>query len=364
MTPVDEHPRDEESRLRVSLVGIFNVILREWKLVAGIALAVPLLFVAAHLLAGPLYVAESQFKPQARSGATAAQFASVAAQFGLNIGAGAEGETPDFYADLARSRDLLQMVATTTHTFRPDPAGEEVLSGTIIELYEVQGDRPEERERRAVDRLLEDLTARVNIKTGVVTLRVEAPWAGLAEALNTRILELLNEFNVARRQSQAAAERRFVESRLEQAQQELEQSEDALEQFLMSNRRIDSPELQFQRGRLQRRVDVRQQVFLSLAQGYEQARIEEVRDIPVLTVTDSPSSRSAAPLSRSLLSGLLLGPILALALVFGRAWFRDQRVVDPSGYAEFRQHRRAMGRILPGRARKKADAEAEEPALR
>jgi len=89
------------------------------------------------------------------------------------------------------------------------------------------------------------------------------------------------------RQSQAAAERGFTEERMAEAQEELRAAENELQRFLQNNRQFqNSPELVFQHDRLQRRVAMRQQVYTSLVQSYEQARIDEVPNTPVITVVE------------------------------------------------------------------------------
>src|SRR5690606_6763143 len=138
-----------------------------------------------------------------------------------------------------------------------------------------------------------------------------APWQELAVALNRRLLELIDDFNRRKQQSQARAEREFVEARLADAQRELEEAEGRLSDFLSRNRRIDgSPELNFEMLSLERRVEVKQQIYVSLARSYEMARIAEVRESPVITVVEPPEG-SATPVG----SGLVLN--VAIALVFG-----------------------------------------------
>jgi uncharacterized protein involved in exopolysaccharide biosynthesis len=105
-------------------------------------------------------------------------------------------------------------------------------------------------------------------------------------------VELLNEFNLETRQSQALEEGRFVSARMAEAQEELREAEEALKTFLQQNRQFrNSPELVFEHDRLQRQVAMRQEIFTSLAQSHEQSRIDAVRDTPVITVIASRSAR-------------------------------------------------------------------------
>jgi uncharacterized protein involved in exopolysaccharide biosynthesis len=153
-----------------------------------------------------------------------------------------------------------------------------------------------------------------------------------------RVLDLVHRFNLETRQSQALAERRFIEARLAETERELVASEGRLQAFLERNRRYDnSPDLRFEYERLQRQVGLRQQVYNSLSQSYEQAKIEEVRNTPVLTVVEPPV-RPVEPDSRGLLPkaliGLFLGGFLAVGLVAGRELVRETRHQTPEEYRE------------------------------
>jgi uncharacterized protein involved in exopolysaccharide biosynthesis len=90
----------------------------------------------------------------------------------------------------------------------------------------------------------------------------------------------------------------------------LRAAEDRLETFLRTNRQYaGSPELTFQRDRLQRSVGLAQQVYTSLMQNYEDVRIREVRDTPVITIVEAPSVH-ALPEPRGRTRGILVGLVL------------------------------------------------------
>src|SRR5207245_1274848 len=117
-----------------------------------------------------------------------------------------------------------------------------------------------------------DLTATAVAKTGVVRLAVTLRDPGLAAQVNQRLLDLLNEFNLRSRQTRAGQERQFVQQRLDEVRSDLGKAEDQLADFMRRNRQYaSSPELSFQHDRLFREVSMQQQLFVSLAQSYEQA---------------------------------------------------------------------------------------------
>jgi uncharacterized protein involved in exopolysaccharide biosynthesis len=159
-----------------------------------------------------------------------------------------------------------------------------------------------------------------------------------------RVVALINEFNLERRQSQAAAEREFTFRRLEEVRGDLRQAENRFEAFLERNRGFDSPSLLFEQDRLRRAVSLQQQLFTTLAQAYEQAKIDEVRDTPVITVIEAPET-PIRPEPRGTVRKVVLaalgGTLLGLALAFGLDFTR--RVEDDGSpeYAEFQKLKRA-----------------------
>ncbi|MDQ6717538.1 MAG: hypothetical protein M3Z17_04205, partial [Gemmatimonadota bacterium] len=99
----------------------------------------------------------------------------------------------------------------------------------------------------------------------------------------------INTFYLDSRIEQAVTERRFTAARLAEVQADLRAAENRLLDFLQSNRDyLNSAQLTFQHTRLTREVDMRQQVYTALAQANEQARIEELRDTPTITILEHP----------------------------------------------------------------------------
>lgn len=337
---------DEE----LSLLGLANTILRQQRLIVAMSGLGLVLAVTIFLMVGRSFEAQSTFTPQSGSGGDISRFAGLAAQFGFNLGGSSSGESLDFYVELLKSRELLEAVALTEYRFTLDEKSGKTLQGTLIELYDVDGDTPELRLREATDRLAESISASANHAAQIVTVRTRAPWRELSVQINQRVLDLIAEFNLEKRQTRAAEERRFVETRLAEAERELRAAEAELQEFLEQNRRRDgSPQLAFEQSRLQRRVDLRQQVYGSLAQAYEQARIEEVRNTPVITIIDSPerSARAVGGLGRTGLAGLVVGGMLAVLIAFGREYVDRERVRRPEEFQEFDVlRRRALAQVL------------------
>ena len=308
-------------------------------MIASFALLGLILLPGLGLLSPRTFTSGSVFMPQTRSAASS--LSGLAATLGFTLPSTESGQTPAFYADLIESRSILGAVVDSQFEYR---TAEGPARGTLVEIYRSKGDTPALRRDAAIRRLRDEVEASTVQKTGVVELDVTAEHPVLAQQINQRLIDLVNEFNLRTRQSQAAKEREFTERRLGEVRQELRTTEDRLQNFLQRNRDYtNSPELTFQVERLQREVSMRQEVFTTLAQAYEQAKIEEVRDTPVITVVQTPEL-PVRPDSRWLvvkaLLGLLLGLLLGAALAVWRAYTVNSERLGSSEAVEFALLRR------------------------
>jgi uncharacterized protein involved in exopolysaccharide biosynthesis len=326
-----------------SVLEVITELLRHRKLVVALPIVVAGLAVGHGLISDITYSVNASFMPQGRQ-AQVSQLGGIAAQFGINLPDVGGGESPQFYADLLHSTRLLgEAVDTRYKVDAADVADAGQLEGDLIELYQIEGETRRLRREAAIERLRRDVTVSTHEQTGVVRFSVAAPYPDLARQLTHRLIELVQSFNVNQRQSRAKAERDFLESRVEEAQKSLFAVEDSLERFLDNNRSYQSsPALRFDHDRLQRRVSLHQQVYTSLAQSLEQAKVQAVRNTPVVTVVEPPRT-PPKPDSRGLIVrgilGLFLGGMIAVFVVFGFRLARKARRGDSSEYEDFLRHR-------------------------
>ena len=325
----------------ISLFAVGTVLLRNrwrilrWMLVTGSIAAGIGFFKPA------LYTASASFIPQgtdvSRSG-----LANLAGQFGFSLPASNQTLSPDFYAKLITSQAILKQIARDTITV--EELGRRRIS--FQELYDIRGGSSSRREEQGAARLSRMVSASVDKNTGVVQLSVLTRWPSVSLAIATALVDAVNEFNQRTRQGQAAAERKFTEGRLVVARGELRAAEDRLQGFLSTNRDFSrSPELTFERDRLQRDVMLQQQVFTSLTESLEDVRIREVRDTPVITIVESPSVETfPEPRRRVVLVSfaVLLGGIFGGFLAFLREGMARRR---KQGDTEAEEFAGALGQV-------------------
>lgn len=281
-----------------------------------------------------LYVADASFVPQGSDPNRNNGLASIAGQFGVVLPTTSQALSPDFYAELLKSRVVLAPIVADTFTVA-EMGGKRI---PFMQLFDIEGPTGDKKTESAMAALRGMETVNVVKPTGAVDLTVATKWRSVSLAIATALINGVTQYDTQKRKGQAAAERKFVEDRLAIAGADLRAAEDRLEQFLRTNREFaGSAELTFQRDRLMRDVGLKQQVFTSLTQSYEEARIREVRDMPVVTIFEPPWA-STTPLPRGrakrVLLGAIVGGLIAAFLAFGSAMLARKRSTgDPEADA-------------------------------
>lgn len=314
-------------------------------MVAGTTIVLAGLALLGGVLRPPPFTATSVFRPET----TGAQgrLAGVAAQLGLG-GANLATESVEFYARLLRSTDLLREAVRQPFEI------EGQRTASLVDVWG-RGNSDAERTRAAVRRLDGATRVRTDWDAGLVAVETSADSPGLAEQLNRRLLSLVNDFNIEKRTTRAAQERRFVDARLAEAKSSLDIAESQLQQFLQRNRTyLSSPQLSLEYERIGRRVQFQQQLYATLAQASEQARIDEVRNTAIITVLQSPEGTARRP-GRALRVMIFaaLGMFLGVSFALGRESLRFARFNRPEEYVALKTALGdAVGRLRP---RSKAD---------
>ncbi|HEY2806500.1 MAG TPA: hypothetical protein VGI92_11655 [Gemmatimonadales bacterium] len=263
-------------------IGVIVVLLYRRSIVAA-ALLIAFVVGVVILVRHRTYTSSVSFLPVVGR-SPGGNLAGIAASLGFNLGGSDVNQSPQFYADLVTTPTILMPIVEgpLSGDSIPQPV-------TLEALFKVKGSTVGERRDNAVEELQRHLHVTLKPRTGVVRVDATMDDPRQAHAVIVHVLDQLGTFNISSRQSQASAERRFTELRTAEAKQELRVAEDSLRQFERANRdRSTSPDLRFEEDRRQREVNLRQQIYTTLAEAYERARIDEVRDTPVLSVVEPP----------------------------------------------------------------------------
>ena len=335
-----------EPQSEISGLSFVNIILRHRMMILLMTLGFGFYAGYKSITSGKSYSAYASFMPKGARGG--GQLGGIAAQFGINISGGDAMSSPQLYTDLLETRTILWPVAQKTYKVTHPERG--AIEGDIITIFNIKG-RQNVREARAVNSLKGAVNSTVIAKTGVIQMRVATGYPELSLQVANNVLAQLNEYNLEMRQSTAAAEREFVERQVDQKRAELRVAESQLENFLDTNRQYrTSPQLTLEYGRLQRIVDMRQTLYSRMLEAYENARIEEVRNLPVINIIEAPQlpiGPDARGGVRKTGIGLLLGFTLALIIAFIRDRFAKTRASGSDEVIEFAALKReAIGDLI------------------
>lgn len=217
-----------------------------------------------------------------------------------------DGPSTEFFADVLTSQELL---TATLKTPFADP-GQPAAKKPLLDLIDVSGATPERQLGNAIRKLKRKVLVVISRRSSIVNLSVTLRDPTLSAAVANRMLELLNRFNLERRQRASTEQRRFAELRLLTAKAELDSAERVKQTFLDANRSYyTSDRLLAVYDQIDRTVRVKEGILVGLTKTFEESRVAEVRDTPLITVVDvaTPPDR---PLQRPLLWG-------GLASIFG-----------------------------------------------
>ena len=134
---------------------------------------------------------------------------------------------------------------------------------------------------------LDELITVYEEDSGLISASVLAEEPELAADIANYISEYIVKFITERQIYHAAENRIFIDGRLKQSKIDLNTDEELLTEFRKKHPlALDTPELQQDRARLIRNIEVNQQVYITLRQQLEIAKIEELKNRELIEVLD------------------------------------------------------------------------------
>ena len=267
------------------------------------------------IIATPYYQSYISINPigdNINSGRSMGGLQSLASEYGVNLNvADFINDKPSFYIpDIVNSRILKKAVISNkwnTNNGQVDLINYwQINDTTKFSIGKLIGSFLESEDNKniklkfmdaAIDRLSEQLLVHEE-ESGLIVISVLMEESQLAADISNFIANYIKKYVSDIMLSYSSTHRAFIEERLKYSKNELSKSEEELKEFSEKNPfAVDTPELQLQRGRLLRNMEVNQQVYITLRQQYEMARINELKEIPVINILDDaePASDEAKP---------------------------------------------------------------------
>ncbi len=272
---------------------LFSLFWRSRKQIGIIVASVTVAAVIMSYLLPPLYASTVVILPETSQSKLAALggLSDLASLAGVNVGA--EASPTKLYPVIVKSEAVLKNVIYRKYQTKAFPD-----SVNLIQLWDEDEDKPKLAYETVLKELRDELDVSLDIKTNVLTIALLTKEPQLSADIVNAIAQGLDVFSRTKRTSNASEQRKWIEGRLREVKADLEKSENALKDFRENNRRVtDSPSLLLEQERLMREVQINSTIFAELKKQYEIAKIEEIKNIPIVNVMDEgrPAAKKDRP---------------------------------------------------------------------
>jgi uncharacterized protein involved in exopolysaccharide biosynthesis len=160
-------------------------------------------------------------------------------------------------------------------------------------------------------------------KNGVFEITTQFKDPVIAYELNRHVIAWFNQYLLKTFRTQARENRVFIEARIKEVEADLASNENSMVDFRERNRDVASPKVMVHLARLNRNLTINQEIYLQLKKQYELARIEELKDKPLIEVIAEPIiavEKSKPKRKQIVVAGMLLGLIMGLGAAFFHHW--------------------------------------------
>lgn len=215
------------------------------------------------------------------------QLSSLASLAGVSVGSGAPTE---IYQNLITSESVLSPVIYSK--YKTEKFSDSV---NLIQYFKIKPNAslPADLQKRqmfltAYNSLTKGrVNTDVDRMTKILTITSNMPEAQLSADVVNKIAESLDNYIRTKRKSYASEQREYIEKRLGQVKDSLTIAENMLKNFREQNRMVlQSPDLMLEQARLSRNVEIVNAVYIELAKQLEIAKIDEVKDTPVVNIKE------------------------------------------------------------------------------
>ncbi|MBK7141194.1 MAG: hypothetical protein IPH75_03815 [bacterium] len=290
-----------------SAIELIRLILNRRRFVVVVTVAVCILATGVLLLVPNKYQSEASLLP---SGAQD-KMADLKRLAGFGAMSLSDENSSELFPEILRSRSIQDSVLSKRYHFSHNNRPMTLLLSQYFDQENPDKLRGE----------IDDITyIALDKKTGVIDIAVETKYPDLSRQVLNSYLSELESFNLFARRSAARDNAQYLGKQIEKTRIEMAAAEDSLESYQASNRNWlegSSPDLLKTIARLQREVEIQNKKYLYLTQEYEIAKLDAMKDVPIMRVLDEPSLpvEKASPKRGLLLVTIAL--VTALSTIFG-----------------------------------------------
>lgn len=237
----------------------------------------------------PLFQSTSKFICRTSGQSGGGQLDLVAKLTGLRADAGSGGDPSAYFGEILLDEDFLSDFTGRKWEFKGD-------SLDLAAIWKMKPDqtlpnweRVWRKEVVSVMRSPKRINLAKNRTNGVFILDTYFESPELAQAVNQHLIVRFNEYIREDLLSNSRNKREFIEERLKEVEVELARVEATLVAFMERNKDVAAPKIFSEMERLRRTKSITQEIFLQLKKEYELAKIDELKDLPLLEIISKPT---------------------------------------------------------------------------
>jgi uncharacterized protein involved in exopolysaccharide biosynthesis len=284
--------KTNDEKAKEAIQRITPYIKRLWQHKSKLALINSIIGVITVLfllfITEPYYESNIVILPEFGSKSTSlGGLSDLASLAGVNL---ANGAPTEIYENLVISEGVLEQVLYKK--FQTEKFSKPV---NLIEYFEIEADYDldsQSNERFLFLQTYEEMvdsriTTGLDRITKILEITVEMPESKLSAKVANEIVESLDTYIRTKRKSFATQQRFYIVKRIDQVKDTLRIVENELKDFRSKNRIVEqSPGLLLEQSRLLRNVEIQQAVFIELTKQLEIAKIDEIKDTPVINIRE------------------------------------------------------------------------------
>ena len=317
----------------INLIDIYFLIKKNIKVIylsTMLSISLTVLYLAVTPTLYTSYISIYPINDESAIDGAMGNLKGIASSIGLNLGG--QANTLYYIPDIVESRKLQKDIIL--NNWKVEKFKEKV---NLIEYWEIDSEdnnvlldwvrgifleRDFSADKMDMEIAIEYLKDRIfydELESGLIKIQVlmEEPQhsADIANYISLYIDKYIgNDITL-----QSTKYRIFLEDRLDAAKIELNNSEELLTTFRKNNPiALDNPDLQLDRLRLIRDLEVNQEVYLTILTQYEIAEMEELKDKPIINILDSADSavkKYSPKIIKLLFIGIFVGIVLGITSI-------------------------------------------------
>ena len=297
------------------------IIKKRIKLIIVITLlSISFAIVYLFFIAQPVYLTTAKLLPTGEDNSLS-NIQGLASQFGLALPfqSGSNLSFSDIYPEIVKSRQLTGIVLEKKFNTRKFGQNQ-LLKNILSRQYRLDKYDVDERFKRSSEILQDNIKVSKARLTSIVTLEVRGLEPEFAVDLANTIISESDKLQREFKTHQISDKRSFIEERIKDVKKDLESAQEDLKEFRERNRQVQySPALLLEEERLTTEMDVKKEIFSTLKQQFELAKIEEVEEGATVQILDKPVApyeKSSPKIFLSIFLSIFIGFGLSVVIAY------------------------------------------------